>query len=257
MASQTAPLPRTDELFVQRDEPSARLSTLTYRSRTVAPMSELDLHRLAKVAQRRNRWEGVTGLMVYDRGWIFQQLESPSAGVARIWASIRKDRRHTAIEVLRDGPVDARNFQDWDLKLSVHGAQAGFGQRGMSDEPPELIGRLYRGERPVDLPASSWLPAFGDGESLANAGEALRASRSALSKLITAMIVPRLCAAWPAPGAEAACLAATLVPLLLAVDAASAFAFVKTALAGQVSLASMALDLLDLLEPAARKLGDL
>ena len=45
--------------------------------------------------------------MVYGRGWIFQQLEGPSAGVARIWALIRKDRRQTAIEVLGNGPVAA------------------------------------------------------------------------------------------------------------------------------------------------------
>lgn len=62
MASDTAPLTRTDESLAQQGQQSAVISSMTHRSRAVAPMSELDLHRLARAAQRRNGSEGVTGL---------------------------------------------------------------------------------------------------------------------------------------------------------------------------------------------------
>jgi hypothetical protein len=217
-------------------------------------MSELDLHRLARAAQLRNGAEGVTGLLVYDRGWIFQQLEGPSDGLSRIWASIRKDRRHTSIEVLSDGPADERHFSDWDLKLAVRGAQAGLGQLGMADEPPEMISRLCRGEKPVDLPGVSWPADLEKRVSLVLASEALLASKAALSELIATVIVPTLCAVRAAPRAESPALSTTLASLLIAVDAASAFALVKAALYRYPSLASLATDLL---EPAARGLGDL
>lgn len=253
MGSETAPVTFTNENLTPPDMPGARVSTVTYRSRMVAPMSELELHRLARAAQLRNRAEAVTGLMVYDRGWVFQQLEGPSVGLARIWASIRADRRHAGIEVLGDAPIDARHFQDWDLKLSVHGAQAGLGQQGISEAPPELISRLYRGERPADLPVSAWLPALqGPGQLLA-AADALRLSRAALSDLIATVIVPRLCAARPMPGTHAPSLAAALAALLIASDATAAFTLVKAAAHRYGSLGTLATYLL---EPAARELGD-
>jgi hypothetical protein len=257
MASEPAPVARTDESLGQQDEQSTPLSSLTYRSRAVAPMSELDLHRLARAAQLRNGAEGVTGMLVYDSGWIFQQLEGPSEGVARIWASIRRDRRHTAIEVLNDGPADKRDFEDWDLRLSVHGAQAGLGPRGMADEPPEMISQLYRGERPADLPGAARPAASVVRVPLVAASEALLLSRAALSELMTTVIVPRLCAARAAravPLAPPQPLSATLASLLIAVDATSAFAMVEAALSRYVSLGSL---VTELLEPAARDLGDL
>ena len=51
------------------------LSTLTYRSKATGPMSELELYRLARAAQIRNRAEGITGLVIYDQGNFFQWLE--------------------------------------------------------------------------------------------------------------------------------------------------------------------------------------
>ncbi|MBC8055059.1 MAG: BLUF domain-containing protein [Rhizobiales bacterium] len=254
MASETAPVARTDDSLAEQDEAPALISSLTYRSRAVAPMSELDLHRLARAAQLRNSAEGVTGLMVYDRGWIFQRLEGPTDGVARIWASIRKDPRHVAIEVVSDGPSEKRQFEDWDLRLSVRGAQAGLGERGMADGPPEMISRLCRGEVPADLLGVSAPLAFEKRVPLVAASEALLLSRAALSELISTVIVPRLCAARAVSLPLPLSLSAELASLLIAVDAASAFALVKAALYRYVSLGSL---ITELLEPAARDLGDL
>jgi len=217
-------------------------------------MSELDLHRLARAAQRRNGAEGVTGLMVYDRGWIFQQLEGPTDGLARIWGSIRRDRRHASIEVLSEGPADHRDFQDWDMKLSVRGAQAGSGRHVGPDQPPEMISRLCRGERPVDLLGVSWPADVEKQVPLVVASEALLRSRTALSELIATVIVPRLCAARAVSVAPPPSLSASLASLLIAVDASSAFALVEAVQYRYVSLGSLATDLL---EPAARDLGDL
>ncbi len=254
MASETAPVPRADVPFAQQDKLVDPISSVTYQSRVVAPMSELDLHRLAKAAQLRNGAEGVTGLMVYDRGWIFQQLEGPTDGVARIWASIRSDPRHGAIEVLNEGLADSRQFRDWDLKLSIRGAQAGLGPRGMADEPPEMIRRFCRGERPVDSLGVLWPSAVEEQRPLTAAAEALLFSRAALSELIATVIVPRLCAARAVSRPQQPSLSARLATLLISVDSTSALALVKAALYRYVSLGNLATDLL---EPTARDLGDL
>ena len=88
-------------------------------------MSELALYRLMKSAQLRNQVEGVTSLMVYDKGWIFQHLEGPAHGLARIWKSISQDTRHADIEILEERWSTERQFSDQDLKLAVIGAKAG------------------------------------------------------------------------------------------------------------------------------------
>lgn len=235
---------------------TAILATLTYRSRAVTPLSELELHRLGKAAQARNRSEAVTGLMVYAEGWIFQQLEGPQAGLARIWESIRRDARHGEIQVLGDAPTPTRQFPDWDLMLSIHGAEAGHASPPA--KAPELIARLCRGERPDDLPVSSWRRRAAEplqALALVRAADALAGSRASLAELISAVVVPRLCATAPALRLPPASPAARLAVLLTAVDAEAALTFARTmqAAAG-VSLDAVALDLL---EPAARCLGDL
>ena len=254
MASDTARVARADEYSTHRDEHLALTSTVTYRSRAVAPLSELDLHRLARAAQLRNVAEGVTGFMVYDHGWIFQQLEGPADGLARIWTSIRSDRRHGSIDVLSNGPADKRQFQDWDLKLSVHGAQAGLGQRGMADEPPELINRLWRGERAVDLLGVSQASDRRNGAHFAASTEGQHLDRAALSEVIATVVLPQLCSARNLHGTLPASLSTALASQLIEADEAAALALVEAAVDRYISLGSLAANLL---EPTARCLGDL
>jgi hypothetical protein len=104
--------------------PSPWLSTLTYRSRAVAPMSESDLYTLAQTAQARNRAEGITGVVIYDEGQFFQWLEGPEDGLARVWDSVSRDPRHTDIEVLGKEPTKTRFFGGWDMKVSSRSAGA-------------------------------------------------------------------------------------------------------------------------------------
>jgi len=258
MASETAPsadpVPTVTSLALS----AGWLSTVTYRSRTVAPMSELELYRLLKAAQQRNHEEGVTGVMVYDGGWVFQQLEGPASGLNRVWDSIRRDPRHEHIEVLSDATARERRFANWDLKLSVHGAGAGQARRDVTEPPPELIGRLYRGEQQAHLLPSGWLESVQEPASASADEPALRApdlTRSTLSDLFRKVIVPRLLLAHPetSPPPQAP-ETMRLARLLIAHDQQAAFAWVAAAYADQGSLATLARRVV---EPAARSLGDL
>lgn len=256
MASETAPHYGTREPATTTADAPDWLSTVTYRSRTVSPMSELDLYRLLKSAQQRNQAEGVTGVMVYDCGWIFQQLEGPRAGLARIWDSIRRDPRHGAIEVLGDTQARQRRYADWSLKLSIHGATAGHALRGVSEPPPELIGRLYAGQLQADDLPAGWVDALPLADNaLTGATASARQARSTLAALLRTVIIPRLVTARPADPAPAAPgQTALLARLLIEPDQAQAFALVKAAYAHHGSMSWLALQLV---EPAARRLGDL
>lgn len=211
-----------------RASPKPRLSKLSYRSHSAVPMSELELYRLMKNAQQRNRAEGVTSLMVYDKGWIFQQLEGPSEGLARVWDSIRQDSRHVDVEILNESWTPERLYTGWDLKLSVHGASAGQPAHDWAEHPSELISRYYRGEEAGRAGADTQAP-----------------TRVALTHVLGQLVIPRL---------NAALQPQALARLLIAPDKAAAVALVKAAHATRNSLEWLTADLL---EPGARSLGDL
>jgi len=225
-------------------------STLTYRSRSIGPMSELDLQRLLRSAQTRNRSEGLTGLLIYDKGHFFQWLEGPAEGVERVWESLKRDPRHTDIKVMGTEPTSARCFADWDMKLCKRPAGNDSTAGDAFDITPELIEGLYRHPdaapallarlAPIPPTAASFL--FVDNPT-----------GPALAALVKHLVIPRLVAqhapltqpAVPAIGLRAA----ELARLLIADDPSGARALMVRLQPGALSA--------ELAEPTARALGDL
>lgn len=198
--------------------PSPWLSTLTYSSRAVAPMSAVDLDTLAQAARSRNRIEGITGMVIYDEGCFFQWLEGPAEGLARVWQSVSHDARHTDLEVLGNQQTRTRFFGDWDMKL------------------------CSRSPRVPSMATTAAVPT---------------AARSALLAVAGSVLIPRLVAKHPAarpalPDVDAR--AARLARLLIAADPEAAHALIADKLA---EVASFALACASLFEPVARSLGDL
>ncbi len=99
--------------------PAESLSMIAYRSRAVSTPTEATLRDLLLAAQGRNRAEGLTGVLVYERGAFFQWLEGPTESLQRVWASILRDPRHHEITVLREEPVIDRVFRGWDLRIAA------------------------------------------------------------------------------------------------------------------------------------------
>jgi hypothetical protein len=94
------------------------IGVLAYKSRSLIEPTEADLDALLSSAQRRNRAEGVTGILVYDQGRFFQWLEGPPEALSRLWHSIIRDRRHADIEVLRETASTKRFFKAWHMGLA-------------------------------------------------------------------------------------------------------------------------------------------
>lgn len=241
---------------------STWFSTLTYRSRAVAPMSELELHRLLRAAQIRNRAEGITGLVIYDSGRFFQWLEGPAEGLARVWDSVSRDPRHTGIEVLGNQPTAERFFGDWDLKLSNRGAPAGAETEAQADDTPddnfdipeELIDSLYLTPEaaPALLARLSPLALVPK-----QAAAATHRTQSALLSLVQTVVIPKLIELHvPAPRGFAGPISQVdeLVRLLIGAEPDAAAALIVQL---QARASSIKFLLASVFEPAARSLGDL
>ena len=133
---------------------------LAYRSRAVEPPSECELADLLRLAQERNHAERLTGLLIYDQGYFFQWLEGPEPALVRVWNSIRRDRRHRDIEILREQPLKERFFASWDMRLARR-TRDGFDQALTVAQAPEEVLSKLRG-RPAALADSAWDRVFAD-----------------------------------------------------------------------------------------------
>lgn len=126
------------------------LSTIVYHSKASVGFSELDLLYLLAGSRARNRAEGVTGVLVFDRGTFFQWIEGPNLPLQRIWNSIRKDVRHHEIQVLADTSIPIRLFQDWHMQFAHRDCKAANYIEGLIQASDTVMDRLH--EKPFEAP---------------------------------------------------------------------------------------------------------
>ena len=91
------------------------LKQLIYASRATRPLSDEDLLRILRGAHERNQPRHITGILVYRNAVFLQVLEGEDSDLEAIWAIIQADARHDNIVVIRDAPVQERDFADWSM----------------------------------------------------------------------------------------------------------------------------------------------
>lgn len=242
------------------------LSTLVYRSRAVTPLSGQDLQGLMQAAQARNRREAITGVMLYDDSHFFQWLEGPADGVGRVMRSIRRDPRHTDLEVLDSSPAMGRCFGDWDMRLATRDIGRALWHGEVIEPPPDIINGLRRYPRRAArlLLRLAHLP---DSGAPASAGLDISPSRAPMTRTTASVlratfldvVVPKLlqrhgttATQWGLAGPSSR--AAELAELLVSTDDEASLQLIRELRGDSEALGDL---YAPLLEPAARKLGDL
>jgi hypothetical protein len=77
-----------------------------------------ELRNIVSVAQERNAAIGVTGALILARNHFAQVLEGKSSAIDELMLSIRKDRRHTDINVVDVAELPERQFPEWTMAYS-------------------------------------------------------------------------------------------------------------------------------------------
>ncbi len=250
---------------VSRGATEPGLGSVVYRSRAVKALSDYDLYELVQAAQIRNAKEAITGLMLYDEGRFYQWLEGPAESVARLLAYIRTDNRHTDVEVLSEKRTSTRQFGDWKMRLATRGARSiHSGQnvvvpsalslediRRHPDHAPQVLAGWSSAPPVADAPAPADAARGGNGPLKGPAGLILK------DILVTA-VLPELLARhvdrerrgpWPIDHRARA-----LADLLLSSDTHAALELLRTLQDSDGAIRHL---YETLLEPAARRLGDL
>ena len=94
------------------------LGYLLYRSVARPGLERDDLDRILRHARDRNRAAGLTGCLHHEDGLFFQWLEGPADGLRQVVSSLMDDDRHRDFEILDQGALDHRRFQDWRMRFS-------------------------------------------------------------------------------------------------------------------------------------------
>jgi hypothetical protein len=247
------------------------LSTIVYRSHAACDMSPQALRDLTFTSERRNRREAITGLMLYDGGQFFQSLEGPPDSLDRVMRSIRQDTRHRDIEVLNHQRVESRTFGEWGMKLAVERQKVSPWRLNpfhddVIEAPSAIVAALCR--NPYDAPfllrqlvrANSAAALDMGALEPANEAPLHPGTAGALRSVLLSIVIPQLCR----PDAPAGPIgvdaikadprAQELAALLIGWEDRAALELIReirgTALGTEIPYTS-------LLEPAARRLGDL
>jgi Sensors of blue-light using FAD len=113
--------------------PTNQLFSLVYVSSTVVPLSPSELTDLLATSHRNNSALGITGMLLYKDGNVMQALEGEEGAVRALYAKIGRDPRHRGLLTIYQGPVMARQFQDWSMGFRDLGAPEVLSTPGYSE----------------------------------------------------------------------------------------------------------------------------
>ena len=91
------------------------LTQLIYRSVATLPFLCGDFVRLLEPTRQNNERKAISGLLLYHQGVFMQVLEGEPNAVGDVIERIRKDKRHRALEVLRNQEIAKRDFGRWSM----------------------------------------------------------------------------------------------------------------------------------------------
>lgn len=121
------------------------LHRIIYAS-TTGDIRKEDLEAILAASQRNNPHLAVTGMLLFDNGFFLQLLEGSRANVSTTFLRLAGDPRHSNVQILMSGPIDARLFSGWSMHHVVaHGTGAEVLKRYLS-------GSLFN---PYDMSAAS------------------------------------------------------------------------------------------------------
>lgn len=120
-----------------------KLYRILYRSRISGTVSKDDIESIVEKARINNKEKNLTGILLSVDDYFMQVLEGNEEDVKNLYyKKIMHDRRHTRLKILLEGPIQNRDFGDWDMGLRMLeelGSKYTNQQTGEIIKEPELV----------------------------------------------------------------------------------------------------------------------
>jgi hypothetical protein len=125
------------------------LKSLTYTSLARLDLGSEDLAAIHRSARELNSLDGITGLLVFNGTHFLQIVEGSGPAIDDLLGRLRRDPRHSSIEIRDERNIDARSFPDWSMELVRVSSSYFEAKEAIQDRVPpgiavEVRDRLYR-----------------------------------------------------------------------------------------------------------------
>jgi hypothetical protein len=126
------------------------LKSLTYTSHAALDLTAEQLEAIHRTARDLNSIEGITGLLVFNGTHFLQVIEGTEQAVDDLVARLRRDPRHSGVEIREQRQITERSFPDWSMELvrvksSYFEAKSTIGDRipeGLDDKTRDHLYRM-------------------------------------------------------------------------------------------------------------------
>ncbi len=102
------------------------LYRLVYASKAKVDLGEsginLEIGRILTKSKRNNPKVNIGGVLYYANSHFFQVLEGDRSAVRSLYQKIIQDERHSDAQVLLEGAINQREFNDWSMHFIPAGS---------------------------------------------------------------------------------------------------------------------------------------
>ena len=125
------------------------LKSLTYTSLARLDLEAADLEAVHRIARELNALDGVTGLLIFNGTHFLQIIEGAPNAIDDLVERLRRDPRHSGLEIRDDREVQSRSFPEWSMELvrvsaSYFEAKDTVAERLPDGISPDVRGRVIR-----------------------------------------------------------------------------------------------------------------
>ena len=113
------------------------LKSLTYTSLARLDLEASDLEAIHRTAREVNALEGITGLLIFNGTHFLQIIEGAPNAIDDLVERLRRDRRHSGLEIRDQRGVQQRSFPDWSMELVRVSASYFEARDTVSDRLPD------------------------------------------------------------------------------------------------------------------------
>ena len=115
------------------------LRSLTYTSLASLHLSIEDVESIHRTARDLNAIDGVTGILIFNGTHFLQIIEGADDAIGDLLERLRRDPRHSGLEVRDDRVISDRSFPDWSMELvRVQGSYL-EAKETLADRIPESV----------------------------------------------------------------------------------------------------------------------
>ncbi|WP_205480497.1 BLUF domain-containing protein [Sphingomonas arenae] len=129
------------------------LKSLTYTSLASLDLTSEDVENILRSAREQNAIEGITGLLVFNGTHFMQVVEGSTQAIDDLVERLRRDRRHSGVEIRDQREIQERFFPDWTMELVRVKSRYREAQQRLRTALPEALPPAV-GERLVAMTAS-------------------------------------------------------------------------------------------------------